>query len=293
LPDQQYEETVMLNSTQFAAGYSDAKSHAAAAGRPPKADRRIEICCFGRFSMRRQADATPAFVPVKSRPVALLQVLITAGPVGIQRREAEIKLWPRAQVEISDTALDTTVYRLRKVLGNQHAVTVESSSLRLNERIVSIDAWRFEAEVEELNLALTSPLSVTEISAIASRCKQLFDLYQGPFFAQDKSSPWVARMRDLFHAKFVRSVKHTGCYWQSTRQWDRAITLYERALEIDNLAEEIHRELMRCHLAKREFSDVVRVFRRCRELLSLVMGVPPCEETEMIYRQALAGQVRL
>lgn len=215
------------------------------------------------------------------------------GPAGIERREAAIKLWPSAQVEISDTALDTTVYRLRKVLGNQHAVTVENGILRINERIITIDAWCFEAGVDELNLALTSPVSVTEISAIALRCKQLFALYQGPFFAEDKTSPRVVRMRDLFHAKFVRSIKLAGRYWQSARQWDRAIALYESALEIDNLAEEIHRELMRCHLAQREFADVVRVFRRCRELLSLIMGVAPCEETEIIYLQALAGQVRL
>ena len=64
--------------------------------------------------------------------------------------------------------------------------------------------------------------------------------------------------------------------------------LYERALELDNLAEEIHRELMRCYLARRESADAVRVFRRCRELLSVVLGVTPSAATETLYRQALA-----
>ena len=46
---------------------------------------------------------------------------------------------------------------------------------------------------------------------------------------------------------------------------------------------------MRCYLARRESADVVRVFRRCRELLSVVMGVTPSEATETLYRQVLAA----
>ena len=96
------------------------------------------------------------------------------------------------------------------------------------------------------------------------------------------------QMRDSLQSKFFRAIKLTGAYWQATQHWDRAALLYERALELDNLAEEIHRELMRCYLARRESADAVRVFRRCRELLSFVLGVMPSEATETLYRQALA-----
>ena len=97
-------------------------------------------------------------------------------------------------------------------------------------------------------------------------------------------------MRDALQSKFLRSIKLAGAYWQTTRHWDRAVQLYESALELDNLAEEFHRQLMRCHLAQHEFADAVRVFRRCRELLSLVLGVMPSDATEALYHQALAGQ---
>lgn len=45
---------------------------------------------------------------------------------------------------------------------------------------------------------------------------------------------------------------------------------------------------MRCYLARRESADAERVFRRCRELLSLVLGVLPSQATETPYHQALA-----
>ena len=256
-------------------------------------NQRIEICCLGRFSIRRQTDSAPVFLQVSSRPLALLQLLVTAGREGCERSEAEVKLWPRAQVGLSESALDTTLYRLRGLIGNQRAVIVEKGMIRLNERCVSIDAWRFSIEAEAFCAQLQMPASAAESGAIEATCNQLFECYQGRFFAQDLESPWVAKVRDVLQSKFLRSIKLAGRYWQSIQHWERAIQLYERALEIDNLAEELHRELMRCHLAQREFADVVRVFRRCRELLSVVMSVAPSDATEIIYRQALAGQVRL
>jgi LuxR family transcriptional regulator, maltose regulon positive regulatory protein len=264
-----------------------AKGHVARTNQP------IEICCLGRFSLRKRGDPASIFLQVNSRPSALLQLLIVASGQGCERSEAEIKLWPRAQTDLSDSALDTTLYRLRKLLGDQQAVLVENGLIRLNERQVSVDAWRFAAEAGALCADLQLPTRDAQHEAIALRCKRLFELYQGPFFAQDLKSPGVAQLRDALQSKFLRSVKFAGRYWQAAQKWEQAMQLYESALEIDNLAEELHRELMRCHLARREFSDVVRVFRRCRELLLMVMGVAPSEATEMIYRQALAGQVRL
>ncbi len=260
--------------------------------RLPKGDGRIEIFCLGQFSIRSTNSAL-TLLQVNSRPWFLLQLLITGGPAGTERSEAEIKLWPTGVTELSDGALDTTLYRLRKLLGDPHAVTVDNGIVRLNDRIVTVDAWKFAAEADRLQIHIASPAGAAESNTIESHCQKLFELYRGHFFGQDLKSPWVARMRDVLQSKYLRCVKLAGQYWQSARQWERAITLYEATLEIDNLAEEIHRELMRCHLERREFSDVVRVFRRCRELLSIVMGVTPSEATEMIYRQALAGQVRL
>jgi LuxR family transcriptional regulator, maltose regulon positive regulatory protein len=259
------------------------------ARRVSKRDTRIEICCLGQFSIRSPHSAL-TFLQANSQPLLLLQLLITGGPAGIERNEAEVKLWPRGSTELSDGALDTTLYRLRKLLGDPQAVTVDNKILRLNERRVTVDAWTFAAEADRLHAQLPITVNRAEFGAIALHCKKLFDLYQGHFFGQDFASPWVVRQRDVLQSKYLRCVKHVGQYWQSSRQWEHAIALYETALEIDNLAEEIHRELMRCHFARREFADVVRVFRRCRELLSIVLGVTPSDVTEMIYRKALAEQ---
>lgn len=255
---------------------------------PPNGDAIVEIRCLGHFSLRQHALSTPTPLKVNSRPAALLLLLIAAGPEGIEKIDAEVKLWPQAGTAPANSTLDTTLYRLRKLLGSQRGIEVTNGMVRLDEHYVSVDAWTFVVEAEVLNARLQSSAIPADSEQIAIRCERLFDLYKGPFLAQDLKTPWVMQMRDSLQSKFFRAIKLTGAYWQAMQHWDRAALLYERALELDNLAEEIHRELMRCYLARRESADAVRVFRRCRELLSVVLGVLPSEATETLYRQALA-----
>ncbi len=251
---------------------------------------KVEIYCLGDFSVR--ANATSSLAPLKrnSQPTALLQLLVAAGPHGVDKTEAEIKLWTRYQAELAENTLDTTVYRLRKMLGNHNTVEVANGIVRLDEAHVRIDAWVFAEVAEEFCVRMQASTRAAESNEIADRSNDLFDLYKGHFLAKDQTTPWIVQMRDALQAKFFRAIKLAGARWQAIKEWEHAVHLYERALELDNLAEEIHRELMRCHLARGEFADVVRVFRRCRELFSVVLGVGPSDATEKVYRQALAGK---
>jgi DNA-binding SARP family transcriptional activator len=65
--------------------------------------------------------------------------------------------------------------------------------------------------------------------------------------------------------------------------------VYRRALEADNLAESLYRGLMRALAAIGDHAEAMNAFRRCRELLSIVLGVKPSAETERLYRE-IAGR---
>ena len=255
-----------------------------------KRNAKIEIRCFGHFFLRQTPKSPAIPLKLKSRPAALLHLLIVSGPQGVEKNVADVNLWPQTQAALGDSALDTTLYRLRKLVGSDESVRVTRGRMMLDDRCVSIDAWDFATEAETLCTRLHSAASTVDGTEITGRCERLFDLYKGHFLAQELQARWVVQMRDALRCKFFRTIKVAGAYWQTTRCWDCAAQLYESALELNNLAEDIYRELMNCHLVRQEFADVVRVYRRCRELLSLVLGVMPSEATEALYRQALAGQ---
>ena len=249
----------------------------------------IKICCLGYFSIRR-AGAVPINIRMNTRPGALLLLLIASGPNGIDKRQAESLLWPDSNGSGAHGLLDSTLYRLRQLLQTDAACGVEHGAIMLNSSVVSIDAWLFDSEVDGLLARLRRHPEDLEAGEVAIRSERLLELYAGPFLALETTLPWVIQTRDRLHAKFVHAIREVGNYWQAAGRWDRAAKIYEQVLERDNLAEEIYRELIRCHLVRREYAEAICIFNRCLVMLTMVLGVGPNEETEALYKQALHAQ---
>ena len=63
---------------------------------------------------------------------------------------------------------------------------------------------------------------------------------------------------------------------------EQALVLYEAGLSQDPLAEELYQGAIRCHLAAGRAADALRAYRRCREQLSIVLGVSPSATTSKL-----------
>ncbi len=111
-------------------------------------------------------------------------------------------------------------------------------------------------------------------------------LYRGHFLALDAPVPWTLPPRDRLQARLVRAVLAAGDALERQGEWSRARALYERALDVDNLAEAIYRRLMVCLREAGDAAGALTTYRRCRELLSIVLGRAPSPETEAV-RQTL------
>jgi DNA-binding SARP family transcriptional activator len=79
---------------------------------------------------------------------------------------------------------------------------------------------------------------------------------------------------------------------ESRGHWAKASGLYQRAIEIDLLAETHYRRQMLCLQAQGQRAGAVEGYRLCRHTLSVVLGVSPTVETERVYQQLLVGESR-
>ncbi len=251
-------------------------------------DTTLKICCLG-FLVIRRGGTIPITIRPDSRPALLLRLLIASGPHGIEKQQAERILWPTSDAMPTQSLIDSTLYRLRQLLHSERACRMDRGRIFLDGNIVSIDSWLFEGEADAL-LSRLRRAAAAEAGEIAVRIERLSELYRGPFFALEESLPAIAQTRDRLQEKFVQAVARSGEFWQQEGRWDRAQQLYEQALTLDNLAEETHRQIIRCHLAQGHFAEAVRAFNRCRELLETVLGVAPSEETTRLYRHALTAR---
>jgi len=89
--------------------------------------------------------------------------------------------------------------------------------------------------------------------------------------------------RERLRNKFVRVAIVFGDYLEQTGQLQMAAEHYQKVVEIDDLVEEFYQRLMVCchHLGQK--AEAVKVYNRCRTMLSTALGITPSPNTETIY----------
>jgi DNA-binding SARP family transcriptional activator len=147
---------------------------------------------------------------------------------------------------------------------------------------VWVDVWAFDRDVEALQgrLHVANP-DATQIAALGER---LLARYRGAFLENEEPRRWLLAARDRWRNRFLRSLSDAGRYWERQQRWGEAIALYERGIEVDALAEDLYRRLMQCHLAQGRHADAARVYRRCRDMLSVQLGIAPSADTEALFQ---------
>jgi ATP/maltotriose-dependent transcriptional regulator MalT len=258
-------------------------------GLAPPADRApdhwpwpLRVRTLGRFEVARDGAPLEVHGKAQKKPLELLKALVALGAESVESSRLAALLWPDADGDAAKASFDTTLYRLRKLVGLDTALALAEGKLSLDRRQCWLDVWAFERIARDAD----APASAgDEAGADLVRLgRALLDAYPGHFLAAEEDAPWAIDLRDRLRSKLVRTVLGLGERLQAAGRWTEAVTLYERALELDNLAEGLYRGLMLCQRELGQPAAALQAYRRCRELLSVVLGLAPSAETEAVRR---------
>jgi DNA-binding SARP family transcriptional activator len=181
-------------------------------------------------------------------------------------------VWPDRTA--AQGTFDVAVHRLRKLLGNERALLLHEGRLSLNPAHCWLDIWAWEPLVRQIE----NPLSVRPQPSVA----RVLELYRGRFLANEPEYPWLVTTRARLHSQFLRVVAALGGILEHNGQWDEVLLLYRRGIEHDPLSEDIYRLLMRAYMRLGSPAEAINVYRRCSDVLSVVLGVKPSAETETL-----------
>ena len=242
----------------------------------------LRVRTLGRFEVVRDGAPLEVRGKAQKKPLELLKALVALGAEGVESSRLAALLWPDADGDAAKASFDTTLYRLRKLLGLDTALVLAEGKLSIDRRQCWVDVWTFERVVREADGH--APAGDPPAGDPVDLGRALFDAYPGHFLAAEEDAPWAIDLRDRLRSKLARTVLGLGERLQATGRWSEAVGLYERALELDNLAEGFYRGLMLCHRELGQAAAALQTYRRCRELLSVVLGLAPSAETEAVRR---------
>jgi DNA-binding SARP family transcriptional activator len=199
-------------------------------------------------------------------------------------------LWPEAEGDAAQQSLATTLYRLRRLLGHEAAVTRQEGRVGLDPCRCWVDTWAFERLLARADAARTQgPADGKALAESLQYTEQALALYHGPFLAGEPVHVWVVSLRERLHARLLRHLVEIGRHWEQAGRWAEAAAGYERALEVDGCAEEFYRRLMAAYHRLGRPAEALAVYQRCRRTLAGLLGVEPSPETEALHRALRAG----
>ena len=249
----------------------------------------LKLRALGNFVIEREGRVVAFDGKAQKKPLELLKALVALGGVALPREVLALALWPAADADALKN-FDVTLSRLRKLLDVDGAVVLADGKVSLNRRLVWWDVAAFEARCASLHSALhAAPHDALGSGAVASLAAEVFRLHRDKLFGDEPVAPWGAAARERLAVKFNRAVGDVGAWLEAQGRHREAIDRYERGLAHQMLAEPLYRGLMRCHLALHEPAEALVAYRRCRDLLSMLLSVKPSAETEALHQIIRAG----
>ena len=240
---------------------------------------RVRVRVLGEVVIEVEGNPLESSNKAQKKPIELLHALIAKGPRGVSQSVLVGELWPDSDGDAGESALRMALHRLRKLFRRDDAVTISDGKLRLNGRVCWVDAWSLNVLCENIDSMNDDELTL--------QSDRLLDLYKGSAFDGKAEQPWMLLARERWRAKFLRAAGLIGAAEERRAAWDRALLLYQRGIEIEPLSEDLYCHLMNCYLEQGKTAEAYSTYRRCKDVLSITLGVRPSPRTEAL-RQRVA-----
>ncbi len=227
----------------------------------------LEVRLLGTFELRLDGDP----VEIPSRPAQTLTAYLFLNP-GVQHRRERLAglLWPDSDESNARSNLRHTLWRIRKVIGEEH---IESDKITVS--LPSSDAyWMDVAAIESL---------AEDEAPLEALMEGLTD-YQGdllPGFYDE----WVILERDRIRGLYEKKVQALLNRLLADERWDDVDDWAERWIAQGQTPEPAYRALMRAHAARGDQAGVASAYRRCERAMREALDVEPSEETRALYEQ--------
>ncbi|MDQ3978750.1 MAG: bacterial transcriptional activator domain-containing protein, partial [Actinomycetota bacterium] len=199
-------------------------------------------------------------------------------PEGTTLEEATEALWPEADARRGSewfwTALGNLRSRLRSATEKRDLKVIERDGDRYRiEPVFDVDLWHFEAALAEAGSNSGDPAWIDSLQAAA-------DLYTGELLA-GFDWPWAEVPREDLRARAVDVLVSIAATRLVAGDVLGALDALERAVEVDPLAEQLYRRIMRLHAKLSRPDQADATFRALEARLGEIALEPTPESAKL------------
>ena len=235
---------------------------------------KIRIQLMGHFSIYINEVKTDHLVEKSRKGAALMQMLIMNRNVSVPNLKLMSTLWSEEKSSNPEQALKTLVSRMRSLL-NQ--VYPELGSCIVAE--MEVDVYQIEDIFEQLKddaLDLDTRKELTE---------QLLSLFGGDLLLDSEQSDWALSLATSMHNRYLSAVYDYVDTLKQEENYNRVICVCRKALEVDNLDDRLHMDLMNALIKTERNNEAMLQYKYVTHLYYHYLGVRPSDNMQEFYTQ--------
>lgn len=237
----------------------------------------LALHCFGAFDVRLDDRPLEFSGKLPRKVLLLLKALVAFGPGDVNEQTLVDALWPDEEGDAGHKALNVTVLRLRRLLGDQRLVVHQGGKVGLMRSKCWVDAWAFE---QRLPMACNGDSDGSNGQDV----ERVLALYRGAFLTDDVGEWWTVPARERLRGKFVHALSSFGRELEAQGRPGQAIDWYLKGVDADPIVEAFYQGLMRCYEQLQRRTEAIAAYRRLKQVLSVTLGLPPSAMTERLYQ---------
>jgi DNA-binding SARP family transcriptional activator len=222
----------------------------------------VRIHVLGKFEILCGGQALRLSSKTPRKPLELLSLLICAGRTGIFREKVAGKLWPGSDGDRAIQNLNTTLHRLRKLLGDDEVVVQQGSQLLINRDLCWVDSWHFQRQAQQIESS-----SVTEAS-VEKYINQALALYQGPFATGPQHLSLVVGYSTQLHTQWLGVLTAAVPLLVTSGMENESRMAVQQALAADETAAAVFSLLVRAFTKKGKKNEVLGILKCCHQLMA-------------------------
>lgn len=242
---------------------------------------------------RLEKDGRPVVVDTR-KAIALWSYLAVTGKAHARDTLATL-LWPEYDQTRARASLRRTLSTLNKAL--------DKYGLDIQREIIGIaadaDIWVDINQFRQLlnDVERHGHTAEGTCPACQSHLKEAVELYQGDFMTgfSLRDSPgfddWQFFQGEGLRRELSNALEKLAIIYSTQGDYKSAIEYARRWLALDPLLEEAHRHLISLYAWSGQRNAALRQYRECVRILEEELGVPPLEETTLLYQAVLENDL--
>ncbi len=223
-------------------------------------------------------NGAPVALPRRQARALLYRLATEQQPV--TRGALLLLLWPESDESSAGRNLTRLLSYLRGALPDPNILQKSRAGVLLNPELTTSDTLDFSQHI-----------AINDESAWEAAAA----LVRGPFldgFALSGSyefDNWLSTFQQKIERRYLTALSNLVAAKSAAADYPTAIRYARQYLEIDDLAEEIHRQLITLYGITGQRSTALRQFEQCLVVLERELGVEPLPETRAAYEAVRAG----